>query len=78
MSEVKIKLNRPGVRKLMRSQEMQNSLNKIAFAAASRLGEGYEARYYTAKTRAVAEVAAVSQQARKENSDTNSILKALK
>ena len=78
MSNVKIKLDRRGIRKLLRSQEMQHCLNSIAFSAASRLGEGYEANYYTAKTRAVAEVAAVSQKARKENSDTNSILKALK
>ena len=78
MSNVKIKLNSAGVRKLLRSNEMKNGLSKIAFSAQSRLGDGYEATYYTEKTRAVAEVTAVSPKAIRENSDTNSILKALK
>lgn len=78
MGNVKIKLNRAGVRKLLRSQEMENGLSQLAFAAQRRLGDGYEATYYTAKTRAVAKVTAVSPKAIKENSDTNSILKALK
>jgi hypothetical protein len=78
MSEMKFKLNHAGVRKLLKSKEMQSGLSHIAFAAKNRLGKGYEATYYTAETRAVARVAAVSPAARKENSDTNSILKALK
>ena len=78
MGNVTIKLNRSGVRKLLKSAEMQNGLSSIAFAAQNRLGEGYAAAYYTAETRAVAEVSAESYAARKENADTNSILKALK
>lgn len=78
MSELKFKLNRSGVRKLLKSKEMQNGLSSIAFAAQSRLGDGYTANYYTADTRAVAEVSADSLSARKENAETNSILKALK
>ena len=42
------------------------------------LGDGYTASYYTADTRAVAEISADSLSARKENAGTNSILKALK
>lgn len=78
MAKVTIKLNRSGVRKLLKSPEMENGLASIAFAAQNRLGDGYEASYYTAETRVVAEVRAESYAARKENADTNSILKALK
>ena len=78
MNKVTIKLNSSGVRKLLKSPEMQNGLSSIAFAAQNRLGEGYEAAYYTAETRAVAVVSAESYAARRENADTNSILKALK
>ena len=78
MGNVTIKLSHSGVRKLLKSAEMQNGLSSIAFATQNRLGEGYEATYYTAETRAVAEVSAESYAARKENADTNSILKALK
>lgn len=78
MSKLVVKLNRAGVRKLLKSPELENGLTQIAFAAQNRLGEGYEAGYYTAQTRVVAEVSAESYAARKENADTNSILKALK
>lgn len=78
MSKVEIKLNRSGVRKLLKSPEMENGLSQIAFAAVNRLGEGYEASYYTAQTRAVASVCAESASARKENAESNTILKALK
>ena len=57
---------------------MQNGLSSVAFAAQSRLGDGYTASYYTADTRVVAKVSAESPAARKENAETNSILKALK
>ena len=78
MSKVTIKLNRKGVRQLLQSPEMENALTGIAFAAQNRLGEGYRASYYKAGTRVVAKVSAESPAARKENADTNSILKALK
>lgn len=77
MAKVTVKLNHAGVRKLLKSQELENGLTGLAFAAQNRLGDGYEARYYTAPTRVVAEVRAESYAARKENADTNSILKAL-
>lgn len=78
MSDVKIKLNRAGVRKLMKSPEMKTALNQIAYAAKNRLGDGYEASFFTGKNRAVSQVSAVSADAIKENSKTNSVLKALK
>ncbi len=78
MSKVTVKLNRAGVRKLLKSSEMQDGLSQIAFSAKERLGEGYEAGCFTAKTRVVAQVSAVSIDAIKENAGTNSLLKALK
>ena len=54
MNNVKVRLNKKGVGKLLKSKEL------------------------AAPTRAVAEVRAESYAARKENADTNSILKALK
>lgn len=78
MSKVTVKLNSAGVRKLLKSDEMKAGLNKIAFSALNRLGDGYEASYYTEKTRVVAKVAATSPKAIRENEQTNSILKALK
>ena len=66
------------MRQLLQSPEMENALTGIAFAAQNRLGEGYKASYYKAGTRVVAKVSAESPAARKENADTNSILKALK
>jgi len=68
----------PQGRQLLQSPEMENALTGIAFAAQNRLGEGYKASYYKASTRVVAKVSAESPAARKENADTNSILKALK
>lgn len=78
MSEVKIRLNRAGVRKLLKSPEMQAGLNQIVYAAKGRLGDGYEASCFTGKNRAVSQISAVSIDAIKENAGTNSILKALK
>ena len=78
MNDFHFELNRSGVRKLLKSKEMQNGLSSVAFAAQSRLGDGYTASHYTADTRAVAEISAGSLSARKENAETNSILKALK
>ena len=78
MNDFHFELNRSGVRKLLKSKEMQNGLSSVAFAAQSRLGDGYTASYYTADTRAVAQTSADSLSARKENAETNSILKALK
>lgn len=76
--KIKVKLNRGEVRKLLRSQEMMNICTEFAYSAQSRLGEGYEVSYRIGKNRVNAEVAAVSQEARQENSDNNSIMKALR
>lgn len=78
MSKVVVKLNRAGVRELLRGEEMQQGLNGLAFSAQSRLGDGYGVQYFVGKNRAIAEVNATSPQAIRENSENNTILKALK
>ena len=78
MSKITIKLHRKGVRQQLQSTEKENAQTGIDYAAQNRLGEGYKASYYKAGTRVVAKVSAERPAARKENADTNSILKALK
>lgn len=78
MAKVKVKLNRLGVRTLLRSQEMMNICTEIAYSAKSRLGDGYEVSYRTGKKRVNASIAATTPEAIKDNSKNNTILKALK
>lgn len=78
MSKVRIELNRSGVRELLRSAEMMSICEEHANKALNTLGAGYEVTTRTGKNRVNAEIAAVSHEAKKENSETNSILKALR
>ena len=75
MSKVEIELNREGVRQLMRSPEMQAILKAQAETIKDHCGEGYEA--YVAQTRAVAIVGTATEAAINDNSDNNTILKAV-
>ena len=77
MAKVKVTLNRSGVRQLLRSDEMMQVCKDYAYSAQSRLGPGYEVTYMTGKNRVNAEVAAVSNEAIRENRETNTILKAV-
>lgn len=74
---IKFELDRSGVRELLRSDEMMEICREYADKAADRLGDGYEVSEYTGRNRVNASVAAVSGKARKENSDNNTILKAV-
>lgn len=70
-------LNKAGVRELLLSDDMMKVCDKYASNAVSKLGDGYEASTYRGKTRVNASVIAVTKEARKENLETNSILKAV-
>ena len=74
---VKFELNREGVRELMRSPEMMAICKEYADKAQAQLGDGYTVTTHTGRTRVNASVGAESHKARQENSDTNSILKAV-
>lgn len=54
MSKVRIELNHEGIRNLLRSERVQEMLEKHASEMANKSGGKYEV--YAAKTRAVAEV----------------------
>lgn len=78
MAKVKVELNRAGVRELMQSSEMMAVCKKYADNAVGRLGAGYEVTTMVGRTRVNAEVAAVTYEARKDNSANNTILKAIR
>ncbi len=76
-SKTSLKLNRTGVRALLRSDEAELFCRNIAQKAADRLDEGYEVTTYKGKNRVNASVKAVSYKAKKENLENNTILKAV-
>jgi hypothetical protein len=76
MSKVKFKLNRAGVRALLKSQEAMNVVTGYAYSIRSRCGEGYEVTYMTGKSRVNASVAAMTPEARRDNAKNNTLLKA--
>lgn len=75
---VDLKLNKSGVKELLKSQEMMNICTEYAYRAQAKLGDGYEVTCRTGKNRVIASVAAVTDEAKKENRKNNTILKALR
>ena len=78
MSNVRIKLNKRGVRELLRSEEMKAVCKERAEEIRNRCGDGYDCDAYTGKNRVNARVWASSAKARRDNARNNTILKALK
>ena len=76
MSKVKFELNRAGVRELLRSPEALSVCQTYAGAVRNRAGEGYEVDTYVGKNRANASVYAATYEARKDNYENNTLLKA--
>ena len=78
MSKVKFKLDRAGVRELMQSPEAVNVCTEYANAIMSRCpsGLGYEVSSMVGKTRANASVFAATPEARRDNYQNNTLLKA--
>lgn len=77
MSRIKFKLDRKGVAELMKSEEMQGILTEKASEVATKAGDGYEQDVYVGKNRANAMVRASTYQAKKDNLENNTLLKAL-
>lgn len=77
MAKVVFKLNREGVRELLRSSEMKDICLEYANNALGRLGDGYEVDSIYGRNRVNAEVRAESFFARRDNLKNNSILKAV-
>lgn len=77
-NKIKFELNRSGVRELLRSNEMMEICKSYADRALASLGDGYEVTTRVGKNRVNAEIAAVSYEAKAENSENNTILKSLR
>lgn len=78
MAKTKVVLNRSGVRELLQSDEMKAICEEHANRALGRLGQGYTVTTMTGKTRVNASVYAESTEAKRDNMENNSILKALR
>lgn len=74
---VRFKLDRAGVRALLKSGAMQDVLAEQADAVAGRCGGGYETRSGMASTRALATVYPATAEARRDNHKNNTLEKAL-
>lgn len=78
MSDLKFELNRAGVAALMKSGSMQKILKRHATRIKNKSGAGYEQDLYVGKNRANARVWADTQQAKKDNSENNTLLKSVR
>lgn len=74
---VKVELNHDGVKELLRSPEMLEVCKEHAEKAVSKLGAGYEVSTHTGKGRVNASVVAVTNEAIRENSKSNTVIKAV-
>lgn len=78
MSEVKVVLNGNGIRELLKSEEVMDICRNHANKALGKLGDGYEVTTMTGVNRVNASICARSRKAKKENSENNTIMKALR
>jgi len=75
---LKVKLNKAGVRAMLRSPEMLAICEKHASDIARRCGEGYETDSFVGRNRVNAMVSANTYEAKRDNAENNTILKAVK
>lgn len=75
---LKVKLNKAGVRAMLRSPEMLAICEKHASDIARRCGEGYETDSFVGRNRVNAMVSASTYEAKRDNAENNTILKAVK
>jgi len=76
MSKIKLELNRAGVRELLRSQAAMTVCKEYADRIQSRAGDGYEVTTYVGTNRVNASVYAATPEARRDNYENNTLLKA--
>lgn len=77
MAEVKIELNRAGVRALLQSPEMLANLRERAHRIANAAGEGFEVEMTTSATRAHATIRTATWAARRAEARDRALTKAL-
>lgn len=76
MSKVRFKLNKAGVRQLLRSGEAMGVVSEYASRIQSRCGPGYELTTHVGTNRVNASVHAATVEARRDNYENNTLLKA--
>ena len=74
---IRIELNRAGVRALLKSQEMEAGLQGLADGIRDRCGAGYGSDTKQMGTRVIASIYTDDDAARRDNSENNTILRAL-
>lgn len=76
---VTVKLNRAGVRALLQSDAVAGICESVASDVLARLPDagGYEVSTYRGKTRVNVSIGAVTPEARKDNLENNTLLKAV-
>ena len=77
MSNIKFELDYDGVGALLKSPEMASVCESYARDVQARAGAGYEVDTYVGRTRVNASVHAETDEARRDNFDNNTLLKAL-
>ena len=78
MAKATIQLDREGVREMLRSEEMKTICEEYANKAQGKLGPGYVVTSMTGKNRVNASIFAESYEAKRDNMENNTILKALR
>lgn len=76
-SKVFLKLDREGVRQMLKSKEAEETCKSFADKALNKLGEGYEVSTMVGRTRVNASVKAKTKKAKRANRKNNTILKAV-
>lgn len=77
MSLVKLELNSDGIRQLLRSDEMAALVGELAEVGRARCGDGYESDTHLTPSRVVASVYTGTVEAKQDNLEHNTILKAV-
>lgn len=77
MARVEIVLNREGIKSLLKSEEMMSVCKEYAEQIRQKCGDGYEVSPYVGKNRVNVSVSAETLEARKDNSENNTLLKAM-
>ena len=77
MSKVKVVLNSAGVRNLLHSEGIKSDLVRQASAAQSRAGEHYGYFPFEMETRSVVRLSPIDKEGAIDNSENNTLLKAV-
>lgn len=77
MSKVKIELDKAGMRELLRSQEIMETLREPAESVRAQLGDKFQTESYTGKGRVNISVYTTDPAAIRDNERNNTILKGM-